>query len=535
MNSPDTNNGVEKFPAVFAVVFFMFWFCLFALTLRGVPSNGDPVNYFVVAQGIADKGSVALEQNKYVPLVRGVGGAYYSKFGIGQSLAEVPFYGLAKMLFPIGGDRNAALIGRYFITELSQPFICALICVLFAFTALRLGFRRRTCVAGAFLLGLATLIWPYSKIGFSEPLQALTLLAAFHFAIPRRGVADAASTAMSGFFFGCLILTKAVNLALAPLFLIYIAATGTGAKGRAARVGAFLLQIAVFFSLLLLYNKLRFGSLMDFGYKSGNDASFGFSGPVTAGLYGLLFSPGKSVFIYAPVLFVSLFGAARFHRARTKESLLLWTVCGAVLVLYSCWWAWHGDWCWGPRFLVPVVPLAMLPALIVVDSFRRLRLAAKAALVLVVAVSLFVQALGVTVSFYEYIMLTRHQEPYNMFYIPSGVSVKDDQLNTHYIPEFSPVAGHAWLLKHEVFDRGLPPEKLRERMRADFPWRSLMRYAPPNNPERAVMFDVWWRYLPRFVDVLAGWVKVLVGIFCAVGMASLGMTAYYCKSFRAPE
>jgi hypothetical protein len=33
-----------------------------------------------------------------------------------------------------------------------------------------------------------------------------------------------------------------------------------------------------------------------------------------------------------------------------------------VFVVYSKWWAWHGGWCWGPRFLVPVIPLILIPA-----------------------------------------------------------------------------------------------------------------------------------------------------------------------------
>ena len=32
----------------------------------------------------------------------------------------------------------------------------------------------------------------------------------------------------------------------------------------------------------------------------------------------------------------------------------------AQLLYFGRWWAWHGDWSWGPRYLVVTVPLLML-------------------------------------------------------------------------------------------------------------------------------------------------------------------------------
>ncbi|MFA6450699.1 MAG: hypothetical protein WCX65_14595, partial [bacterium] len=239
--------------------------------------------------------------------------------------------------------------------------------------------------------------------------------------------------------------------------------------------------------------------------------------------------------LYAPILIASLFGAAAFHRKHRAESFLLWAVSCAMAVMYSCWWAWHGDWCWGPRFLVPIVPLLALPLLPLLESFRRWKYEYKAAFALLVGVSFFVQTLGATVSFYEYIMITRHQEPYNLFVVPMGETTRDDQPNAHFIPEFSPLAGHAWLLKHTLLDGNKTPDKIRDEMRADFPWRSLMKYAPPSDPETAIGYDVWWRHFPDYYPESGAWTRRLLIFLSASAILAFCLSALIASRFPARE
>ncbi|MBN1680798.1 MAG: hypothetical protein JW966_10935, partial [Anaerolineae bacterium] len=98
--------------------------------------------------------------------------------------------------------------------------------------------------------------------------------------------------------------------------------------------------------------------------------------PLWKGIGGLLFSPGRSVFLYAPplALAVALWSRFRRHHAALADVLaLLWIM---ALVFYGGWWAWHGGWCWGPRFLVPLLPLSCLPLGALPDrsAWRRLAL-----------------------------------------------------------------------------------------------------------------------------------------------------------------
>ena len=109
----------------------------------------------------------------------------------------------------------------------------------------------------------------------------------------------------------------------------------------------------------------RFDSLATSGYSNQS-----FSNPMLRGLYGLTFSPGRGVFVYAPLLLVAIAivplqrGSARVLGLGAVAMLVL------RLLLYSRWWSWYGGDSWGPRFMVPVLP-AFAP--LVADAFTRWR------------------------------------------------------------------------------------------------------------------------------------------------------------------
>jgi hypothetical protein len=93
--------------------------------------------------------------------------------------------------------------------------------------------------------------------------------------------------------------------------------------------------------------------------------------PVLKGLVWNLVSPYRGLVFYAPATLLFVFGFAAFGRMHKRQLLLICAIVVYVLMLYSGWWAWHGGWCWGPRFLVPVMPLLLLPGLVAIRSGER--------------------------------------------------------------------------------------------------------------------------------------------------------------------
>jgi hypothetical protein len=75
----------------------------------------------------------------------------------------------------------------------------------------------------------------------------------------------------------------------------------------------------------------------------------GFSYPLFFGVLSVLFSYGKGLLFFTPGL-LGLF-RAEIWRERERDFLISGTLYTIGLILvFSRWWAWSGDWFWGPRF-----------------------------------------------------------------------------------------------------------------------------------------------------------------------------------------
>lgn len=123
--------------------------------------------------------------------------------------------------------------------------------------------------------------------------------------------------------------------------------------------------IAAGLAVLLFYNWTRFNSIFDFGY--GNES---FESNTLIGMAGTLFSPGRSVFIYSPILLLTLSGVKILYKKEKSFSI----VCLATIVMYvgmvSSWHSWEGGWSWGSRLLTPVLPIMGIFIAPVVESAK---------------------------------------------------------------------------------------------------------------------------------------------------------------------
>jgi hypothetical protein len=117
----------------------------------------------------------------------------------------------------------------------------------------------------------------------------------------------------------------------------------------------FLAPLALALGINAWYSVLRFGSPLSSGYSEAT-----WDIPFLYGLYGMLFSPGKSVFLYNPIILLALIGVPLLARRHRDEALLITLLAVSFLALYASYSFWTGGWNWGPRFLLPLVPFLML-------------------------------------------------------------------------------------------------------------------------------------------------------------------------------
>jgi hypothetical protein len=114
---------------------------------------------------------------------------------------------------------------------------------------------------------------------------------------------------------------------------------------------------------LLAYNALRSGDPTQTGY----DLTL-FSPNVLLGLYKLLFSPLRGLFIYSPILLLSLPGWWLLRKTHTAEAWLCAGLAGITIGLFSAWSSGEGL-SWGSRFLVPIIPFLTICLAPIIERF----------------------------------------------------------------------------------------------------------------------------------------------------------------------
>lgn len=399
---------------------FIFFACLYILTYQGRVNTFDGQSIFATTRALGDRASLAITHHSLG--VRGVGNEYYSKYGIGQSLVELPFYLAGKVLGLFAGSRAPQVAEA--VTMLVNPLLMAGVCATFYAVVCLLGMTRNTALRATLVLGIATSLWPYSKSDFSEPLLALCFLLATYWLLRPAQLVSTLERVddvkayllrvdlLVGFVLGCAVLTKYAAIAFVPGFCLYTLLTLPQPRSillATRRLIAILVPVGIGGLGVLLVDTLRFGSPLVTGYASWDHP---FSTPIERGLYGILISPYRGLVFYDPLLFVGLLCAPVLLWRWRREALLLANSVIISLLLYGSYVAWDAGPAWGPRYLVPMMPFLMWP-LLALGAFggalpgrdpvllqgmaRRLAVAASATLAVV---STGIQFLGVAVNYY---------------------------------------------------------------------------------------------------------------------------------------
>ncbi|MBO9322343.1 MAG: hypothetical protein J7457_09460 [Roseiflexus sp.] len=345
---------------------FLFLLALYLLTASGHLYSPDEEAMYYVTRGLATRGDIAIEGDDLVPmpLREGRDGRMVSPYGILPSLAALPFFALGALLAGGASVEVYEYLTRFTVSLLNAPVTAATGAVLFS-CVVSLGYGRRAAWLAAGAFGVASLAWPYARTFFSEPLAGLLLILAVERAYSASVRHDRRALLISGVATGLLLATRIAALVAAPFLMLYVAAATVSCPGAsrgmaerlrvmAAHLGLWSLGLVPGVALVIGYNLARFGVPLASGY--GDEAS-AFTTPLLTGLTGLLLSPGKSLFLYAPVAALALAGAPLLWRRWRLEVALLLSLVIAHVILYAHWHAWDGGGVWGPRLLLPIVPL----------------------------------------------------------------------------------------------------------------------------------------------------------------------------------
>ena len=411
----------------------------------------------------------------------GVDGRFYPVWGPGLVLAHVPTLFVVRHLEFLRPVIGARLVSSRQRDEFYAPFTCAWLMaaavVALALCGPALGFAWRGSLWLAALVAIASPLWHYARFDTNEPLQCAALIWATYFLLRVKNGAGGVSAAGAGAMLGIAVAAKAQNVSIVPWFLLYAAWVAPAPRMRA--LVPMLAPLATAALALGALNYARYGSPINTGYHLQASA---FQHPFFDGVFVLLFSLGFGLFTFFPALYVLPLSAFRFVTLFAAESALIVAallthllVDAKVLVYWGCGW--------GPRFLVPLVPmlaLALLP-LCETAGWRR------AALLTALAVGIGVQAVTIPTAFWGQVMPI-----WGEIAVPTGPDTPGgaDTVETLvHSTSASPLQVSLWSLRNTHCRANGEPITL-----SAPPWQSELPWRDPEAPARLasiVGLDLW--------------------------------------------
>ncbi|MEW5691792.1 MAG: hypothetical protein AB1765_00685 [Candidatus Hydrogenedentota bacterium] len=206
----------------------------------------------------------------------------------------------------------------------------------------------------SFIFVTSCILLFYSKTLFIEPVLSLFMFLSVMFLYKQRYL-------LSSMFIAFLVILKPVNIIYTPVFYIFFLL-----KNRNLLKNIEFLAISILLPVILhfAYNSFYRGDFYNFGYQPRYYDTLtkvwvhqGFSHSILRGLAGYLFSPGKSFFIYNPLLLLALAGIIKGIIEKQILAVMIFILFLQTIFLYAGWAPWEGGLCYGPRFLLIIVPI----------------------------------------------------------------------------------------------------------------------------------------------------------------------------------
>jgi len=351
-----------------------------AFNFAGMPGqflDGDPAAWREEARSIVLRGELSVppefasrffEPGQY--FVRNESnGRYYSKYGVMNALMSLP---------PLWAQAAA---GSDISTPGTYPSLLAFnlwnvaLSALLAALLYRLAslYTARVPVRLLFVVGTlyCSALWFYQRAQSSELYQAVFFAALFLCFARFLRTREQAWLGGAWLLAAALLFTRVSFGLLLPIVALVawyaIYQNKNGVRPHFSFLWLILPPLAAV-AVLGWINTVKFGSPLLTGYHAWRPEVTALTGSLADGLWGFLFSPRFSVFLHYPLLILSLFGAAAFWRRHRPDAIAMAAVFVPFLLLTSKMPLWAGEFGYGPRYLLFVLPVLSLPAVVFADS-----------------------------------------------------------------------------------------------------------------------------------------------------------------------
>ena len=333
----------------------------------------------------------------------------------GQTIIGTIFVFLAQSL-------HTGQVQTLFLMNIWATALCAM--VLF-FTIRIIGYSSNTALVVSLFFGLGTIVWPYSRTYFRDSLAMFFLLCAWFFIElcllkKSNGIFRQKSILpWIGFAVSVVagILTKNTIVIAIPVFMCRLLASVISADHKINVSGIRKhIWIAVAITAVLCIGYIffipSFELLGRFSFKYYSYLFHFFTFTPHPGLLeaitGPFISPGKSIFLFSPILCLSFAGL--FFRPKT--AIYGWLYLVLLLIGQGLFYddEWAGKVNWGLRYTLPAIPLLVIASTPVVDSWIK-SARGKLGLIILAVVSIAVQLAGVLPPIERYYVELTNADP----------------------------------------------------------------------------------------------------------------------------
>ncbi|NVO20253.1 MAG: hypothetical protein HXX13_11160 [Bacteroidetes bacterium] len=281
-------------------------------------------------------------------------GKRFMAYNPGQTLFFVPIYYLAKFLTISDGE---CYYKAAFFVSFINFFIHALCAFILFKIAQALGATTRKSYFLSVVFCFTSYSFSFAQCTYEHHFEMLFILLGYYFIISTNNNSKAVFAGIS-ITLG-LIFRNTTILAIPGILFL--------ADNNKQRIYFTLFCLPGMLSILI-YNYYRFGNPLESGYTIAwhiahrESIVFWSLERIPRSLFGFILSPAKGLLIFSPTIVISLWGITKFWNKYRRFTLSIVAICAFYLLLYSMNFAWHGSiWSFGPRYILPIVPLLYIP------------------------------------------------------------------------------------------------------------------------------------------------------------------------------
>jgi hypothetical protein len=372
---------------------FLFIFLIYVAGATLDVTNTNPGSRFMLTKAIAKYGEFSIrseDQERYSYLDYSIfNGSIFSDKAPGISLLGVPIYWVGEffVINLLRVDPN----NWQLVDDIIKFFFMICVLAFGAFVTVKMydllrsvNITHRNAHITTVFFGLGSLFYVYIGTLFSHSITAGFLLLALFYATSFRQAPRASSLIWSSLFSGYMIVCDYVLLFILPFLILYILIPfpwnlkgikpywKTYFEMYVSTFILYLIPLILCGLLVLFYNFAAFGDPFKspYSYSQAFWDKQHFANSQLEGIDVLVFSRHHGLLTFMPILLVSVFGLFFMLKRVPSLGVLSITIPGWMLLLYSKYFLPSGGLAYGPRHLVSIIPLLVIPLAFLLDSSK---------------------------------------------------------------------------------------------------------------------------------------------------------------------